>query len=61
MLKTKNPTVKWGSRLNQFHRVDLVSLLELVNDIKTFNNLPKTGMVTIQVLSVLSVVTDKEL
>jgi len=61
MLKTKNPTVKWGSRLNQFHRIDLVTLLELVNDINTFNNLPKTGMVTIQMLGVLSVMTDEEL
>jgi hypothetical protein len=62
-MKIKNPTfMGWGLILvNQTDGDNIISLLNLIDQIKSIDHLSKTCMVSIQVLGVLSPMTNEEL
>jgi hypothetical protein len=62
-MKIKNPTfMGWGLILvNQTDGDNIISLLNLIDQIKSIDHLSKACMVSIQVLGVLSPMTNEEL
>jgi hypothetical protein len=48
-------------RLEDFYREDEVARTYIINHIQPLNNLTKTGMNTVKVLSISTVMTDEEL